>query len=449
MRKAILVLIMFVPLLAHAQNDYASFAVEGKTWKGYHETGNFYSDETTRHYCSYQVRGDTVVGGKTCKKIYNYSTLSYIVYEEGGKVYIWYGGLNKFMLIFDFSLIRRDTCRCMYSKMGLFEVVGVDSVMAKGRKYKRMKVKDDWGYYDGQEAFYWIEGIGGSFELFQPGSIAPAAPFVLQSCELNGEVLFDETDKINATRPFEFSYNDYDEFVPGQTWQLDSETDGDLVRQEELKLGDYTFSFIKDDTFFPVSGTLPGLMRVYIRNSQNGGAVPEDWTATDSYVFQMKGRVYLHDGITKKIPLIMDFTLEPGEVFRAYDVINVDNYVDYQVISVSDTILYASSCKSRRCIYLQNVKQPQDTDIWIEGIGSLKYGLLGYRKVNDDASSQLMSCSDNNQILFKRTESTVPVSSVRSDSLIKGKGYDLQGRQLTEQSMKGVYIRDGRKIVAK
>ena len=67
----------------------------------------------------------------------------------------------------------------------------------------------------------------------------------------------------------------------------------------------------------------------------------------------------------------MDFGLRTGDIFALYDGLNVI------VEEVSDTLLPYSRNQQISCkkILLRGVEQPDFTDIWIEDIGSLRYGL--------------------------------------------------------------------------
>jgi len=48
------------------------------------------------------------------------------------------------------------------------------------------------------------------------------------------------------------------------------------------------------------------------------------------------------------------------------------------VTSVTDTILDSSTDRTvRRCIHVHSVVNPEQEDVWVEGIGSLRYGITG------------------------------------------------------------------------
>ncbi len=65
--------------------------------------------------------------------------------------------------------------------------------------------------------------------------------------------------------------------------------------------------------------------------------------------------------------LFFDFSLTPGQTFS----VNGDNMV---VEVIGDTILSPDS-KTRKCVLLKSIKYDIFEDVWVEGIGSLVYGI--------------------------------------------------------------------------
>lgn len=85
---------------------------------------------------------------------------------------------------------------------------------------------------------------------------------------------------------------------------------------------------------------------------------------------QDKNKIYCYDCSVGKESLIMDFGLEVGDIFTLYDGLNV------VVEQCSDTLVTHNDvqilCKK---IHVRGLEQSDFTDVWIEGIGSLKYGI--------------------------------------------------------------------------
>ena len=85
------------------------------------------------------------------------------------------------------------------------------------------------------------------------------------------------------------------------------------------------------------------------------------------YCYRQDGnKVYCYTVAENKESLVMDFGLEVGDTFALYDGLNVT------VELISDTVMHKSSCK---VLYLRGIEQPRFTDVWIEDIGSLRYGI--------------------------------------------------------------------------
>lgn len=89
------------------------------------------------------------------------------------------------------------------------------------------------------------------------------------------------------------------------------------------------------------------------------------------YCYRQEGnKVYCYSLAEQKEYLVMDFGLKVGDVFTLYDGCNV--VVEQQ----SDTLLTCwnaqETCKK---LHLRGVEQPDFTDVWIEGVGSLRYGI--------------------------------------------------------------------------
>lgn len=90
------------------------------------------------------------------------------------------------------------------------------------------------------------------------------------------------------------------------------------------------------------------------------------------YAYRQDGdKIYCYTIAEGKEVLVMDFGLKTGDIFALYDGLSVI------VEEVSDTLLPYSRNQQISCkkILLRGVEQPDFTDTWIEGIGSLRYGI--------------------------------------------------------------------------
>lgn len=134
---------------------------------------------------------------------------------------------------------------------------------------------------------------------------------------------------------------------------------------------------------------------------------PEEFGGTTYIGEDNDGKVYYYDTYMKNF-LLMDFSMQEGDVYR-FD----DDYYDvhpYVVTAVSDTILENSfDRKPRKCIYLSRIANGEiltedyHRDVWIEGIGSMKDGLMGMECFQLSGARQLMKCTEHGNIIYYNT----------------------------------------------
>ena len=148
-------------------------------------------------------------------------------------------------------------------------------------------------------------------------------------------------------------------------------------------------------------------MRRYYRDWQKGEEKPERWITTNEYVGQDGSKVYIYDDMFKTMKLDMDFSLNVGDKIVVDD---EDPYYFYFVVTAaSDTILDSSTDRTpRRCLHVQMEQFPDvtnvyDTDIWIEGIGSLTYAVSGVKQflATGGADFKLTRCTDGDAVLYQ------------------------------------------------
>ena len=96
-------------------------------------------------------------------------------------------------------------------------------------------------------------------------------------------------------------------------------------------------------------------------------------------------------------------------------------------------------------------------DVWIEGIGSLESGILSDwgESPGSFLGSKVISVYDGEYCIFTMedftkpsiTNAVIPIDILHHDESIVQPYYDLQGRPQPQPQVKGVYIRQGRKVV--
>ena len=180
----------------------------------------------------------------------------------------------------------------------------------------------------------------------------------------------------------------------GKTWLMDYE----LVVSPEYGRPHATIEMtLKGDTI--INGI--HYMKLYKRECREGEEMPLEWTATQRYYGQDSGKVYMYDGYMDYTFPIVDFSLKVGDVF-SYTYPDVEKSLDLKVTAVSDTILEkASEPIKRKCLYLECVNRSYDKHIWIDGIGSMQYGILGIYYSAAGSHKRLMKCSESDRILYQ------------------------------------------------
>jgi hypothetical protein len=158
MKKLLLVLLCMLPLSMNAQSEYHQFVKEGKTWLVFH----FNLSDQYRYLYTMFLKGDTVIGDYTYKKLYTTEALNnpptylgtpaYIgaFRENGSKVYYQPKNKSEYCL-YDFSLKAGDTFN---AQNGTIKVNSDDQIPYYGinRKTLHFQKEDD--------STKWIEGVG-------------------------------------------------------------------------------------------------------------------------------------------------------------------------------------------------------------------------------------------------------------------------------------------------
>lgn len=215
--KRLLTLLMAVyGLTAHAQDpqmEYRPFVVEGKTWET--QVGGILENSFGN-----RIDGDTLIGGNTWKKVYNYFGLpefDYTYYaavrDVGQKVYAIAKGGDTPRLLYDFGLEKGSIVKCGVegnafgcllddgeqpdTLLGFqfnyyLRVEQIDTIEAFGSQYRRFKLTM-LDFY--KEPFFlenegviignivWVEGVGSGAGPFSPWlPLPPSDLWLFRSC---------------------------------------------------------------------------------------------------------------------------------------------------------------------------------------------------------------------------------------------------------------------------
>ena len=133
---------------------------------------------------------------------------------------------------------------------------------------------------------------------------------------------------------------------------------------------------------------------------------PTNWKETDMYIGEVDGKVYFYDHWLTNYHLVqvMDFTLQEGDTYRQHTSNDDhDNYADFVVVAVTDTVIATSVDKTpRKCLYIGRVGESKIYDVWVEGIGSLVSGVYGtYSYFLNGSIPTLSTCKKDGQTLYE------------------------------------------------
>lgn len=184
MKKGLLLLTaLIVSICSYAASD---FWQEGKRWV----VDQNYPEEIVAHYAFF-VEGDTLYKNRHCKIIYSQNLMINIHrqfyalgYQEGDKVYCFYGDSEKPELLYDFSLKENDIFN--YAGEISCRVEKIDYVISCGKTYKRWHFEDIETH---EKVGNWIEDIGSIGGPLFPFRFT-GNQFSLRTCMLNYESLF-------------------------------------------------------------------------------------------------------------------------------------------------------------------------------------------------------------------------------------------------------------------
>ena len=173
------------------EDDYRPLVEEGKHWT----YDNFMPLRPAQydHYYYYDLKGDTLIAGQHCLKMYsdnriNDNAIRYegALYEANKKVYCFFPEKDKAELLYDFNCAVGDTVHVYRGKMVVKDIQMADNGGIAIKKYILRYVSD---IFEDDIDFFWVEGVGAFLDFF---AMIPASGNYSQltACELNGEKLY-------------------------------------------------------------------------------------------------------------------------------------------------------------------------------------------------------------------------------------------------------------------
>ena len=224
---------------------YHQMLKEGKRWN--YKTVDLFLDLET--YFSMELHGDTLIGGKSCMKMYRIknglATYSCAWYENDKKIYFIEKGSESFLLKYDFNRLNHyDVMPCTEDDPTDFPkyLVGVDIIKTSSAYLNRYR----YGIYEGDDYSFCVEGVGGPEGLPMPWfQIVSNERTDFLSCEEDGICLCTKEE------------------MSGEAVDPSTVSIGDAMRLNDI--GESNSNIIYDLSGRRVDGKKPG---VYIKNGK-------------------------------------------------------------------------------------------------------------------------------------------------------------------------------------
>ena len=446
--------ILLSQVIAYAQEDYRPLVEEGKRWT----YDNYLSvrPEKYNHYYWYELSGDTIINSQTCLKMYsdnkyNDGLMRYecALYEIEKRVYCFFANKEEPVLLYDFGCQVGDK---LNTSEGTLTVTNIYPSQNGNRNLRYTQLSVD-GVPDEEGLIYWIEGVGCIKDFFGMAPY-PGNYNSLVSCEVYGEFLYEYVQP-------KLTEDGYHEMgIEGKTWNYIHHYEDESGVHEEpysyVVKGDTVLGrtvckkvYYRDATSERLAFTMMEIERgVYLRNP--GGKA---WTQPYEFGRYDIGRVFDWNSAYGR-----------GHVFwmlNTIDTIAVRGQDFRRLIFLQKTI------EGGRQDSLTHINDDEDVwhEIWIEGVGSqytgIEYPIHEEPPVSKDYT-RFVSCYENGQCIFTAEDFTtaihnVPAPQIANRKSLNGKCYDLSGRRIVNSSLltphsslpKGIYIKDGKKVVVK
>lgn len=455
MNKIILFLLFF-PLSSFAQDIYSDILAEGKTWNLCRmDNGNMHVEG---------IRGDTIIDGHQCKR-YGYvgldgSFYGYVsLYKDGEKIYYRYDRANEFSLLFDMGLSEGDTLSLNEDgHMVKIQVDKVGYVLVRGHqlKYIEFKIIEEFGQeVDNPYTDVWIEGIGGTNGPFTHFGYGWAGiSYTLHEITCKGEILYDSS--IFFLEGYERMFLNYRPEWSYQKMIWNGES-GEWERIEDCYAWKSGTDVPQPKMFeYRVITTKEGLNESTLLLREIKGKVLAQKESYMEFIQQTCPHIsevyeYLYDW--REDVVLYDFTLEMGDRYPCKGEVYVSGVSH---MTTRDSV-------ERKVLFLSNGLEI------VEGIGCLNSpdGPFAYQNSSgcdpirvvgielgnlDLPTASLLSLrkyGENTAPIYVKGDEIADIKRTSMTNTINGSLHDLQGRRVTGTPQRGIYIRNGKKIVIK
>ena len=403
--KQILFLLSVLAVVSSEIVAQEPIAIDGKEW-----------NIRTGHYIYFSdihmwVEGDTIVDGTVCNKLYKHTKQLWEGGEESLEIgYCRQDGDKYYQngkLMFDLSLQNGE--HFIVDDYITYTVVDTGHIVLKdGISRKCLTVTDEPSAQpDIYNSDVWIEGVGSlRMGIYSNDFVSAGQMKELIDCSYKGQ-------RIHYHDPVA---------LDGKEWTFKVEGSS----SSEIRM------WIDGDTI--VSDRV--CKKLYKQSQTSEGK-----ELTVSYCWQ-NGKQYWQDD-----KLLFDFGLDRYDYFFGVD--NKSDNVSFRcVMEAGDTILNDGLPRRYMIVSEQmdeDLIDPENTDIWVEGVGSLYTGIFDYNAIAEGQKVKLLNCTYNGLCIYQTIDAHMRNVLEFAPSVVTPY-YDLQGRKVANPT-RGIYIKDGKKVI--
>lgn len=375
-----------VPL--ETEPAYRPLVEEGKHWT--YDSFMPMRPSEYNHYYYYDLKGDTLIAGKNCLKMYsdnraNDSIVRYeaALYEENKKVFCFFPEKEEAVLLYDFGCEVGDTLYVYEEQMVVTDIRPVIPGDVLIRKYTLQSISDEPENYG---EVFWIEGVGAAMDFF--GMVPVSGNYnTLHACEVNGEKLYTaDTSPQRDYRPF---------VEEGKVWKVGFGL-GSPVQMVE-------YYYFDGDTIIDGKSCKKMMCQRYVSpdypDYDNYSQLPSLNYMRAWYEEDMK--VYVFDDEDKQFQLMYDFSLEANGILWTDK-----NSSSYILAGPRQTGGVKGFKGIYRNVVLYDWGSSRHTLTWLEGVGTAEgpgYS-ISYRLYFDYLNPFLMSCSVGDEVIYLNDE---------------------------------------------
>lgn len=419
-----------------------------KSWCVYPMGGNMQSMQAY-----YMVMGDVSINGKDYMRLMDlYSSESYVgaLREDGHKVYFLPNGEKREYLLYDFGLELGESVDVgLNGESHVVTVVGIDSVYVLGVR-RRLRIEDEtirdnhWSW-----PAYWIEGIGSDLGILSPygwGSPDLKYRMYMISDYIPVSALFEEWrgsfNMLEGMPTWDFWADYATQETKTISFRVSREGDTVNIGNKSYQKLTMTVSALKGST-----GATSGVETTMGIREENGRI----YANYDDYIrFLKETKVgdpdYIPYQITDENEIVLyDYNMKEGDTFR-----HVDGHDDISVVSVS----CAEGDNYRKKLMLSNGNIIEKGKGCTNSLGIL----VAYLNPAKEAPQNVTFTGYGKKGIYtnfiteqNRTSFTDEITTLKASlrqKTVEGV-YDLQGRKVTIPQKKGLYIKNGKKFIAR